>query len=136
MQNEIVAFITYAKVKAVDGDTVTVADCSDGRPFKVEGEELLNKALSADQFAGEQRICKAVLVEKLTHSNGRPFTVRFQKANGDPRTLRGYFVKEDAGFGRSNVIDLDLPTDWTHKLRQVDHRTIEYLILDGIKYTH
>ena len=36
-------------------------------------------------------------------------------------------------LGRSLCEDLDLP-EGRNRLREVDHRTIKYLIVDGVKY--
>lgn len=57
---------------------------------------------------------------------------------GEERTLIGYLVKTETGFGRSMVIDLeqqrgDKP-DYDQRLRQVDHRTLNWLIHKNIKY--
>jgi hypothetical protein len=52
---------------------------------------------------------------------------------GEERTLIGYLSKVEAKVGRSTVIDLELPTD-RDRIRQVDHRTINWLILKNVKY--
>ena len=59
--------------------------------------------------------------------------------DGEERTLVGYLISTETGFGRSLVIDLeeqrgDKP-DWDARLRQVDHRTLNWLISKNIKYT-
>jgi hypothetical protein len=57
---------------------------------------------------------------------------------GEERTLIGYLVKTENGFGRSEVIDLEIERDWSkeydNRLRQVDHRTINWLIFKNVKY--
>jgi hypothetical protein len=70
----------------------------------------------------------------LTNAGYKPFTVRFKKKGGEWRTLRGRFVAHEMLLGRSRVEDLDEP-ETKKRLKQVDHRTIEWLILDNVKYT-
>ena len=53
---------------------------------------------------------------------------------GDNRTLVGYLVNSEPMMGRSTVIDLEVAID-KHRLRQVDHRSIQWMILKNIKYT-
>jgi hypothetical protein len=57
---------------------------------------------------------------------------------GEERTLVGYLVQTETGFGRSTVIDLEAEKgdkpDWDGRLRQVDHRTLNWLIFQNVKY--
>lgn len=60
---------------------------------------------------------------------------------GEERVLTGYLISTETGFGRSMVIDLDLPyqlNDSTNKydtrIRQVDHRTLNWLVFKNVKY--
>lgn len=62
-----------------------------------------------------------------------------QAYKGEERILIGYLVKTETGFGRSMVIDLEANTskstpEWDSRLRQVDHRTLNWLIYKNIKY--
>ena len=51
---------------------------------------------------------------------------------GELCTMRCILIKSEDSLGRSTVIDLDATTP--SKYRQVDHRTIEYIILRNVKY--
>lgn len=58
---------------------------------------------------------------------------------GEERTLTGYLIKVETGFGRSSVIDLaadrgESTADWDSRIRQVDHRTLNWLIWKNVKY--
>lgn len=58
---------------------------------------------------------------------------------GEERTLVGYLIKVETGFGRSMVIDLEADAskstaDWDSRIRQVDHRTLNWLIWKNVKY--
>ncbi len=57
---------------------------------------------------------------------------------GEERILTGYLKKTETGFGRSTVIDLEADrgnnADWDARVRQVDHRTLNWLIFKNIKY--
>jgi hypothetical protein len=58
---------------------------------------------------------------------------------GKDRVLTGYMVSVENGFGRSTVIDLEADRtkstpDWDSRIRQVDHRTLNWLIWKNKKY--
>lgn len=57
---------------------------------------------------------------------------------GENRTLIGYLKHTETGFGRSSVIDLEQERgdnpDWDARTRQVDHRTLNWLISKNVKY--
>lgn len=55
---------------------------------------------------------------------------------GTERTLVGYLLKTETGFGRSMVIDLEVEPhpDNEVRIRQVDHRTISELIYKNVRY--
>lgn len=51
---------------------------------------------------------------------------------GNECLMRCHLVKCDDSLGRSTVIDLGAKGD--NQFRQVDHRTIEYIIIRNVKY--
>lgn len=58
---------------------------------------------------------------------------------GEERTLTGYSMSTETGFGRSKVIDMTIkykPSDkgYDNRIREVDHRTLNYLIYKNVKY--
>lgn len=53
---------------------------------------------------------------------------------GEKRVLRGHLTRKDAFMGRSTVIDLDIPASEKGNERQVDHRSIDYIIFKRRKY--
>ena len=52
---------------------------------------------------------------------------------GKKTTITGFLIKFEEKLGRSTIIDLAQP--WNKGFRQVDHRTIEELVLNNVKYT-
>lgn len=52
---------------------------------------------------------------------------------GEERVLTGYLI-ESTNFGRSLVVDVELQGNRDNALRQVDHRSIEWIIIGGIRY--
>lgn len=58
--------------------------------------------------------------------------------DGEERTIRGYHNGGVNEFGRVNMIDMDIEKDSTKsydvRFRQVDPRTINFIIVDNIKY--
>lgn len=51
---------------------------------------------------------------------------------GENRTLVGYLINTQTGFGRSQVIDLEIEDGYN--VRLVDHRTLNFLISRNVKY--
>ena len=132
---DLMAFVYYGKVKtiAATGSNVIVFDVDNKREMAVQGTELIESSLSADQFQEEEKVSKTRAAEILVNSPNRPLTVCFDKQDGTERTMRGRLVQPEPLLGRSMVEDLDI--DGNNRLRQVDHRTIKWLIVDGMKYT-
>ena len=56
-----------------------------------------------------------------------------QVLGGEERKLIGYLLRTEPKMGRSQVIDLEIDKD-KHRIRLVDHRTLRWLILKGVKY--
>ena len=58
---------------------------------------------------------------------------------GEERTIKGRHSGELNEFGRIQFVDMeitkDFSKDYDNRLRQIDPRTINYIILKGIKYT-
>lgn len=58
---------------------------------------------------------------------------------GNERLLTGYLIKTETGFGRSMCIDLNIDMgnkpNYDERIRQVDHRTLNWLIYKGVKYS-
>lgn len=135
---DLMAFIYWTRVRKITGNgssqVLEVEDLDNGNdPIRIHSKELIEKSFSADQFYKEEKVNKTRAAEVLVHSVNRPFTVSFQKTDGEERVLRGRLVKPEPLLGRSMVEDLDVKG--VNRLRQVDHRTINYLIVDGVKYT-
>ena len=132
--DDLMAFVYYVKVtKNVNTNELLVADLDNNdNLISVKGKELIQRAFSADQYAEEMKITKTQAAELLVNSPNRPFTVSFQKTDGSERVIRGRLVRPEPLLGRSMVEDLD--KSGTDRLRQVDHRTINFLIVDGTKY--
>jgi hypothetical protein len=52
---------------------------------------------------------------------------------GEVVEIIGHLVESDNNLGRSLIIDLNAPK--TNNFRQVDHRTIDFIIYRNVKYT-
>ena len=57
-----------------------------------------------------------------------------QILNGDKTTLTCFLTKSEPQLGRSLVIDLNFATGDRKGFRQIDHRTLEELIIKNVKY--
>lgn len=119
---------------------------------------------SSVYYRQEQECIRSELVEKLQSAGDKVFTVVFHKKlqpeniamkleqykakdfaqdkklrkiakdiiSGDLCNITGRLKNSVAKLGRSTIIDMDV--EGTNNIRQVDHRTIECLILAGTKY--
>ena len=87
----------------------------------------------------QEKLLQAIQSDKSNSFSEAEIIKAFKKASktlleGEETTLIGYLSKVEPKVGRSTVIDLELPQD-KYRIRQVDHRTINWLILKNIKYT-
>lgn len=138
---DLLAFVSYVKVDSVvrnnanplEKPKMSLIDLDTNSKLEVQGSDLIEHALSADQFTTTTVVGKSDVAYILTSSYGKPFTVSFQKLDGTMRVMRGRLIHPENLMGRSYVEDLDI-VNGQNRVRQVDHRTIEYLILDGTKY--
>jgi hypothetical protein len=154
----------YYRVERKDGNNHNVTD-SLGRMLTVGDKVLEDEMISAEQFDTEIKVTRTEMVERLIDAGDCVFTIRFRKQLtgkevsdklteekyetqpvakkaricqqalklGEVRVLTGYLRNVEHVMGRSNVIDLNV--QGSHKERQVDHRTLEELILKRVKYT-
>lgn len=86
---------------------------------------------------------KNKLLTAIKDKEGNPLTYEEIEKNlktiskdlniGEERTLQGYLLEINNQMGRSIAIDLELELD-QYRVRQIDHRTINWLIFNGIKY--
>jgi hypothetical protein len=131
-KGEILSTTMYLHVVSKGKDSIEVKD-SYGREFTVRGVDLIEKSMkSSDQVVNTVKVTRTELAEKFTVLGDLVFTVNFDKQDGENRTLRGYKVSTENLMGRVNVIDLDVTTGYAQ--RQVDLRTIKYLIVSDVKY--
>ncbi|CAN5907407.1 hypothetical protein BH23PLA1_BH23PLA1_37940 [soil metagenome] len=131
----ILAFTSYVVVAAVhaEGRELVVRDLDgDHSEIRIKGASLIERAASADQHHKVERVSRTRAAEVLIGSAQRPLTVAFVKQDGQERILRGRLVRPEPLLGRSLVEALDEAE--SDRLRLVDHRTLAWLIVDGIKY--
>lgn len=135
-KDDLMAIIYYVKVKSIKNESMTVTDLENGlSDINVQGKDLIQNSLSADFFEKEEKVTMTKMAEILISSPNRPLTVCFKKKDGTERVLRGRWIAQEALMGRSYVEDLDIAKDAKGgRTREVDHRNILYLIVDGVKY--
>lgn len=104
-----------------------------GATITIAGKDFIEANLkSAAQFSKTEKLGKNALAEKLFTSGDAIMQVKFTKQDGEDRTLVGYFLSQDTNLGRSNMTDLDITKG--HNMRQVDHRTLKEVIVNGVRY--
>lgn len=53
--------------------------------------------------------------------------------HGEERIIVGHLIQSEPKMGRSQVVDLSVPHT-EHSIRLVDHRSLQWMILRGVKY--
>jgi hypothetical protein len=133
---DLVSITHFARVKVVadGGQSLVLENVDDKSQFGVQGHSLVEASGNADRYTETKKLSQTDLIDVLMSSHNRPFTAVFDKKDGTERALRGRLVSPDGRRGRSHVEDLDLDGPFEKRLRQVDHRTLKSLTVDGIHY--
>jgi len=137
-QGHIVSTTRFLQVDSVESlpkgqQKVSVTDLVDGMQFEIHGVDLVDDLDSANEFEKTKKLSRTDLAKKLTESYNIVFSVCFDKADGTERVLRGRLMKPEPLLGRSHCEDLEVTKGC--KLRLVDHRTLKWMIVEGVKYT-
>jgi hypothetical protein len=104
--------------------SLILEQCSD-TIFKVQFKKKINEKEVEEKLAKVKPadLKKADVVKKLSKDI----------IEGESVEITGHLVESDNNLGRSLIIDLNAPM--ASNFRQVDHRTIEYIIYRNVKYT-
>jgi hypothetical protein len=156
-KGEKLSFTNYFTVESasVSTQSVVVTDTS-GKKLTIQGDKLIADVVSAAQYDSNKNVSRTELAEILEGAGDVVFTVNFDKKptaesvlaslkkgskltkkdaeavlKGENRTLVGHLVSTEPKMGRSQVVDLE---ETGFNLKQVDHRTLNWLILKGTKY--
>lgn len=132
---DIMSYTQFVSVVSYDAATETLRcrDVDSGRQFDIIGSQLVATGRSADQYDGCEVVSQTALIEKLVTLYNTPFTAEFVKQDGTQRVIRARLLSPDLLRGRSTVEDLDI-ADTNDRIRQIDHRTLASLIVNGVKY--
>lgn len=132
---DLVAVVRFCKVGKVspNGEGVTVKDIDDGLEFDINGKEMLGSLKSASEFTKQEKKSLTELATVVSQAFNKPITVCFDKADGTERVMVGRVVSAEPLLGRSYMEDAEITSG--HRLRQVDHRTVKWAIVDGVKYS-
>ena len=152
--------ISFLRVDAIHDNKVTVQS-QRGGAWHMSRDLLERDCWSADHFEREVTCSMTELANVLSKCRGTVFTVGFrkqlsaksieQKLNDisdkeleDQETLKsliqpesceltGHLIEADNQLGRSVIVALNKPAD--NNVRQVDHRSIDYIIFRNVKYS-
>jgi len=154
--------LSYLQVLDVSYGAVSVRN-EDGAEWTISNTIVENECYSANQFTSEKSVTRSELIDIFNSVGDAIYTVNFNKQpkladafdsvcnkgklksnatikkelakamEGEERTLVGYTISREIPWGRSMVIDLE--TEDKNKIRQVDHRTINWLICKNVKYS-
>jgi len=137
-EGEILSFTNYYKVLEHNGDQLKVVDIRTKDTVFITGESLIELLQSNDYYEKTVVVTKAQMVDTLLSAGQSVFTVGFKKADGTDRVMVGCNPIAETHLGRTQVVDLEVidknPADKTRGIRLIDNRTIEFLVLDKIRY--
>jgi len=136
-KGEYLSEVQYYEVLAIGRNTQTgekqvKVRNQRGLEFFIDAGIVAEGMFSGVQFTTTEKVSQTRAAEILTEAGDTIFTVNFIKQSGEERTLTGYRLNSENLLGRSNVIDLAVTTG--HNQRQIDHRTINWIILKNTKY--
>jgi hypothetical protein len=161
---DYLSYTSYIQVKSIQGMNLEVEDQRGiAFSIKQGGtmqDSLVNQTMhSAHSYSHVEKKTRSELLEIFAQSGDVLYTVEYRKQvdplkafdqiktgnklksheeqkkdlkkalEGEPRTLIGHTISSETGMGRSLVYDLE-----SKGFKQVDHRTIDSLILKGVKY--
>lgn len=126
---EVIAITLYGENLRETDISYTCKNVHNGDEYSING--LKDETYSSSKFSKTEKVTKTRLAEILVTAGDKPFTVEYFKQNGKLRTLVGRLITPEPLMGRSLVEDFF--TDHSG-LRQVDHRTIQSIIIGGTKF--
>jgi hypothetical protein len=139
---DLVAIVRFTKVTKVQKPgieggkphtgIVNVIDVDNDDEFRIVGSGLIDKLRSAAIFTKTEKVPLTQAASLVSSSFNMPVTVCFLKKDDSERVLVGRLSSSEPLLGRSYYEDLNCVE--ANKLRLVDHRTLQWLIVNGTKY--
>lgn len=113
-----------------------ISDVDNGHELRIVGQDLIEECLSGDVYNEETTVTKTEIARLLIEAKHVPVTVSFIKANNEERILKGRVIHADSrDLGYVMMEDLELAIGVQEgRLRKVDTRTLNWLILNNTKY--
>lgn len=108
--------------------------------FITKGEEKAKKVYEEEKAAAILKLQNAKVSEIAQLATDLIENPISKSIPGKERIMRGrhYGQKEKDGLGRIDFIDMEIPKDtsksYENRIRQVDPRTIQWLIVNNVKY--
>lgn len=106
--------------------------------FIPQGKDKGVRQLKAERAAWAEEVGKAFMAKGASAIEEYASKPVDTKEKTDPRIMRGRWHGAQDNFGRVNFVDMEKPLPapgaYDSRLRQVDTRTIQYLIVDNVKY--
>ncbi len=133
--DDIVAFHFYTKVVKIEtgpqGQTqLVVKDLENDQLFTVQGEPIIQRGFSGNYVKEEVKMSRTKIIGVLKDSPNKPIQIQFTKKDGSARNMICRFLgTSDTGYAQVEELVETGP-----QLRQVDLRTMEWMVVEGTKY--
>jgi hypothetical protein len=129
-EGDIIGVFKYAKVVNVEGpERVVLKDVEKGNEYVMQGAKLISEVFNATTALEHKKVTRTEMEKLLVEAGHQPVSVSFKKAGGDDREMVGVRIG-DGNFGRSLFKEFG-----GDSVKQVDHRTLYKLVMDGVEYT-
>lgn len=160
-KGEVLSETQYYVVEEIKGNKVQLKN-DIGENVVVDGDYVNKLLTSANQYTTEKKVSRTEIANLFINNPLIAMTVNYNKQldvndviddlvrstskteiknllKGEERTMIGRHFGELTDLGRIQFVDMQVERDkskgYDNRLRQVDPRTINYLILKGTKYT-
>lgn len=126
---------SVVQVESIDTESEKMfVQTRDGKLVEIKGKALIESYGSANQYTETKKVGKNEMARRVAESRG-VINVEYTKNDGSQRNMTCYVTGMEQHLGYISVIDVTVgEDDRSHGIRRVDARTIEYAVIDNVKY--
>ena len=138
-RGDFVSRISFMQVTSMGLNDMIGVTNEDGFSWGIS-PGIIEEECYSTNVDSEEKLPKTAIAEILMSAKDAIIEVCFDKANGEERVLTGYVIGAEPVLGRTIAIDITIPKkmrttkEWDERQRQVDHRTLKWLVYKNVKY--